>query len=353
MSKDLQKPEKQSEEVDLGQLFKAIGNMFERLFNFIKSIFLGVFKLLVLALKPVVENIKILSVILGVCTLTGYVWDTMKKDLYYSQMLVKPHFESKYKLSDNVNYFNALIQESNISELKTIFEIDSTDAKALVGFKMDIGPETPNDLLVEYNEYINSIDSVLASTTDYDTYVENRDILGGSVFSIEAQAEKKDVFIELEKGFKKTFENEYSKKLKRIRDSTILIKKESYFRELNRIDSLQKIYLEVIQNESQKENTSSLGVNGTFPLQLERIPTREYELFQEERKIREMIRDLDEELIEESVFFDILSGFEQVGSKRNSLLSKKIVTLPLLVFSGIILAFCSIKAFTFIREYET
>ena len=40
MSKDLQQqPQPQSEEVDLGQLFKLLGNMFDRLFQFIASIF--------------------------------------------------------------------------------------------------------------------------------------------------------------------------------------------------------------------------------------------------------------------------------------------------------------------------
>ena len=37
MSKDLPQPQ-QSEEVDLGQLFKLIGNAFERFFNFIGNI---------------------------------------------------------------------------------------------------------------------------------------------------------------------------------------------------------------------------------------------------------------------------------------------------------------------------
>ena len=38
MSKDIQKPENNSEEVDLGQLFKMIGNMFDRFFRFLGNI---------------------------------------------------------------------------------------------------------------------------------------------------------------------------------------------------------------------------------------------------------------------------------------------------------------------------
>ena len=40
MSKDLpQPPQNQSDEVDLGQLFKLIGNAFDRFFKFIGSVF--------------------------------------------------------------------------------------------------------------------------------------------------------------------------------------------------------------------------------------------------------------------------------------------------------------------------
>ena len=49
MSKDLQQ-EPQSEEVDLGQLFKIIGNAFQRFFDFIASIFKGVYKVILLLL---------------------------------------------------------------------------------------------------------------------------------------------------------------------------------------------------------------------------------------------------------------------------------------------------------------
>ena len=42
MSNDLPKPQ-QSEEVDLGQLFKLIGNAFDRFFRFIGNIFKTLF----------------------------------------------------------------------------------------------------------------------------------------------------------------------------------------------------------------------------------------------------------------------------------------------------------------------
>ena len=49
MSKELPQPQ-QSEEVDLGQLFKLIGNAFDRFFKFIASIFIGIYNVILMLL---------------------------------------------------------------------------------------------------------------------------------------------------------------------------------------------------------------------------------------------------------------------------------------------------------------
>lgn len=340
-----------SEEVDLGQLFNAIGRLFEKIGTGIKWLFNSVFKIIIYCLKPVVNNIKLVSSIVIIAAIAGFILEKTIKPVYFSQMLVQPHFQSKYKLADNVDYFNALIGAKNINELSQIFEIDSVDAASLIEFEMQIGPETPNDLLVEYNDYVKSLDSALASTIDYEEYVDNRDILAGTIFSIQAKAKKEDIFTKLEKGFEKTFENPYSLKLKKIRDSTIVIQKQSYNRELKRLDSLQRIYLDVIQNESKNDNSTSLG-SAMFPMQLERIPTREYDLFQKELEIRQDLRELDEELIAESVFYDILAGFEEVGSKYSSLLTNYKLLFPILAFLILVVIYITQRSFAYIKSYE-
>ncbi|NNC45816.1 MAG: hypothetical protein HKN99_08035, partial [Winogradskyella sp.] len=303
-----------NEEVDLGQLFNAIGRLFENLFKFIGKLLKSIFEVLIIALKPIVQNFKLIVISVTAAAAIGFAIDKISPPIYSSDMLVQPYFQSKYKLANNVDYFNALIASENYSELSRIFDIDSTSAEKLVEFDMKIGPETPNDLLFEYNEYLKEIDTTLADEVTYEEYIENRDILSGEIFLINAKSKENDIFLSLENGFRKTFENEYSKKLKRIRDSTILIRKAALKVELRRLDSLQNIYFGILKAESES-NKLSLGMEGMFPLQQERIPTREYELFQEELKVRDAIIELDRELIEESVYYDVLSGFEEVGNE--------------------------------------
>jgi len=350
MSENLPKNQ-QNEEIDLIVLIRLFSRGFARLFNKIEGFLKKIFSGLIYLLKPVVKNIKIIAIILFSSAVLGFITEKYSEPVYTSDMLVRPYFDSKYQLLNNVNYFNALIGSRNLKELSLIFEIDTTTASNLLGFEMAIGPETQNDLLMQYDNYIKSIDSTLASDVSYEEFIENRDILAGNIFSIIAKSSEYDIFPSLERGFVKTFENEYSRKKKRVRDSTILVRKSYYNRQLTRVDSLQRVYLNILQKESDKEQLS-IGSNSLFPVTQERTTTREYELFQEELNLRKALRTLDEKLIEESDFYDLLSGFEEVGTVEIDIFKIYSIVFPLVIFTLMILAFVFLRIFYFIINYE-
>ena len=341
----------QNDEVDLGQLFKIIGQLFKSPFIFFKSILNDLFRVAIYSLKPFVNNIKMVSAILIITALIGFFLEKYSKTIYTSDMLVRPYFDSKYQLANNIDYFNTLVDEGNISELSRVFEIDSSESASLLGFEIEIGPQTKNDIIKEYDGFLKTIDSTLATTITYDDFIENRDILNGSTFRITAESSTIDVFGKLETGFNKTFENNYSKKNKILRDSSIVIEKKKLLRDLKRIDSIQKIYLEVIKTESEKE--SVILSNGDMTVSQEKTTTREYELLQEEMKIRNELTALDEKQITESDFYDVLSSFEDVGGvKKVSIYLRYPVLFPLIAFGLMILTFVVYKTFYFIKEYE-
>ena len=170
------------------------------------------------------------------------------------------------------------------------------------------------------------------------------------MFSINARATNQRIFKKLEKGFVETFENDYSRKLKRTRDSSLLVRVNSYQRQIKRIDSLQDIYLNILKIES--ENNNSAVTSSLFPLMQEKTKTKEFELFQEELTLREKANNLEEVLIEESEYFDLLSGFDEVGAKETDLSTKYMILLPFI--SIIIMAVFSVlmSVYKFIKDYE-
>lgn len=347
------KPENsQNEDIDLGQFFNAIGRIFEKLFAFIGKVFKLLFDAIIYSLKPLVNNFKLISSVVLLAAIAGFVVQQYKDPVYKSDMLVRPYFESKYQLSNNVDYFNSLISEGNIAELRTIFEIDSVTASSLVDFEMTVGPETANDLLLEYDSYVKSVDSTLLSEVSmgYDQFIDNRDILSANIFYITARAKINNVFVGLERGFEKTFENEYSKRLREKRDDTIQLRKASLEKQLQEVKKLQEVYVKVIEKEAENPEVS-IGTEGMFPLQQMKRETKEYDLLQRELQIRSSINRLDEQLVKEDSYFDILSGFEEVGSKASELKSNSIFIYPLTVFAVLVISFCLMKSFNFIRNY--
>jgi hypothetical protein len=341
----------QNEEVDLGQLFSALGKLFDRLFAFIGKILKSFFSLIIYVLKPLVDNFKIIVIILTLAALVGFVFEKLKKPVYVSHMLVKPYFESKYQLANNVDYFNALIGSGSLKELSDVFEIDTVAIKNLLGFEIKFGPETQNDLLIEYDNYIKSIDSSLAEDVTYDKFIENRDIFAGTIYSITAISKSNNIFPSLEKGFIKTFENKYSKKLKRKSDSIYKIKKNNYLEEIARVESLQNVYIEIKKSEANSGQIK-LGSGSLFPLSQEKSTTKEFELFQEELKIRASLRLLEEERYDEQDYYDILSSFEEVGSEQVNAMSRYTLFFPIVIFGLMIIVFFLFKVFIFIKNYE-
>ncbi len=346
------KPESTNpEEIDLGQLFNAIGKLLERFFSFIGNIFKGIFSTIIYAIKPFVVHFKIIAPLIAAAAILGYVYESFKEPVYYSEMIVKPYFDSKYKLSSNIDYFNELINSQNLSELSSVFEIDNTSAKELKGFELDAGPETQNDLFLEYDEYVKTVDTSLVDELNYEEFLKNRDLLSGSIFTIKAKAGNNDVFSSLEEGFRKTFENEFSKEQKEKRDAMIHIERQALSTQLSRLDSIQKTYLTVLKNESERSKLS-LGIDGVMPVQEEKSITKEFDLFREEQRIRRLLSELDLELAEENTYFDILSGFDRTGRKDKSIKQRYTILFPILLLGLIFLAFLTTKAYNFIKNYE-
>ena len=340
-----------NEEVDLGQLFSAIGKLFERLFKFIGKIFKSIFSFFIYALKPIVNNFKVVAIGLAIAAIVGYFVEKNNKPVYISNMVVNPYFDSKFELTNDIAYFNSLIGTNNLKILSEIFEIDTLSAKNLLGFKVELGPETQNDVLKEYDEYMKSIDSIYAKDITYDKYLKNRDIYSGSTFKITAKSRNNYIFSSLEKGIIKTLENKHSKKLQKRADSIYNVKKEAYVKELDRVEKLQNLYFEVKKSEVNN-GPVTLNSGSLLPVSQEKTSTKEFELFQEEVKIRNSLRYLEEDRFEEKDLYDVVSSFTAIGSKEDKLSKRYSLVFPFAIFVLIILMYYTFKAFNYIKEYE-
>jgi len=340
-----------SEEVDLGQLFNAIGKLFERFFRFIGSIFKGILSIIVFFLKAIIQYFKIIAAVILIAFIIGFAIDKAKAPVFYGNMLVEPYFESQYQLASNIDYYNSLVETENYSALASIFDLSEDDVSEILSFKLDKGPETENDLLQEYDKYLTSVDSTVAKQTTFEAYKKNRDMFSSSVFSIEVYSRKRDVFRDLNNGFAKSFDNEYSRTLKSRRDSIAKLRKFTFQRNLSQLDSMKIVYLK-IKVEEAKNNAGKLGMQSMIPITQEKAETREYDLLQSELKLRDSIRSIDQAIINKNVYYDVISRFPEIGVKHKTFANRFSLFFPAISFLGLCLIFIILKVIRYAKNYN-
>lgn len=351
MSENLPKKET-SDEIDLLVIFNQFGKAISKVYNGALSILKSLFSMLIYALKPIVSNIIIIGVSMVIAAGIGYALDKTKDPVYVSQMIVRPYFESKYPLVNKINMYNSLLKDKDYEKIKDVFGLTTEEAETIVRIEVAQGPETENSKLVKYNKFLKSLDSVNAAKLSYDDFIKNRSIYNGDVFEIEVLSTNKTIFRSLENGLNSIFENDYSLKIKQKRDSLIGIDQTRIRNSLKEADSLKKVYINVIEEESRSENNSGRITSDGVSLIQERVNTREYDLLEKQIKLRQDLSKLESQKVQRDVLFDTVSSFQEIGTRHVNIFRIYTIVLPILTFILLILGFIFVKTFKFIKDYE-
>ena len=67
---------------------------------------------------------------------------------------------------------------------------------------------------------------------------------------------------------------------------------------------------------------------------------------------REALKALDEQKVEEDVFFDVISSFQEVGNKDSEWYEMYLIIFPILTFIILCLGYFLKKSVLFVKNYE-
>jgi len=320
-----------SEEVDLIVLSKLIGRTFNKFFQFIASVFKFLFSIFILFVKLIIINWKLILSVVLVSFIVGNFLETRTPRFYQSEMIVKPYFESKYQLIENIDYFNALIEIHDYNQLDKIFNIDSLkkiDVSDLVSFNIKLGPETESEKMEQFLKFAKNLDSFVVKKENYEQFIENRINISGEVFVITAKTLNKNIFKNIESGIKSSFINDYSKS-KRLKDSLLyIIKKKSIEKSIVQIEKLQDIYIKVLENQS--ESARPVSANEFLITKENELNTKEFELFEKQLELENTLTNLEEKRIIKDAFVDNISSFQLVKKPDKIFKEMYSLTLPLI-----------------------
>ena len=136
------------------------------------------------------------------------------------------------------------------------------------------------------------------------------------------------------------------------RDSVIVIKKQNIMASIRQIDSLKKVYIKVIEKESEVTSSGNVTLGEGFPLVQEKLETKEFQLLNKEIELRNKLRDLEEEKLKENKFFDVISSFQVVGNEVKEWYNRYTFVFPILGFLLMSFGYTVRRFITYVDNYE-
>ncbi|NDV14605.1 hypothetical protein GO009_01085 [Muricauda sp. TY007] len=316
-----------SDEIDLGQLFQMIGRGFQKFFNFIGSIFKGVFHLAMLFLIFVQKNIIVIGAAIIIGGVGGFILDKTLPEKYISRMVVEPNFNSVQQLYNNIAFYNDLAEAQDSVALATALNITEHEAATVKEIFTDSYSDE-NQKIKLFDEFIRGLDTTTVKAIDYENYLKNFNSMDARFHQISVISTDNKVAKKAQPAIINSIAvNQYFKLQKRINDENLDLQEEIYKNQLAEIDSLQSLYKTVMVKEADKPMQ---GTNINLAESSE-SQGRELELVQEKDVLKEKLVALNKERANKSTIINVISDFPTRGVELKGIWNSYKFKLPLLL----------------------
>jgi hypothetical protein len=311
MSKEINTPQNNSEEVDLGQLFKMIGNLFDRFFSFLGNIFNKLFLAFVWCVFFVKKHIILLLIAAVLGFGYGYLREHRAKPIYKSSMIIKQNYSTGENLYNTINYYNGLLSQQDYTSLAQELSIDSTYVSSIISFGVE-ALITENQRLIEFNKYTKKLDSALVSTIDYQDYLANVKEYIYEMQQLTVKSKTNENFDKVFDAIVKSlnsntfFKREQEKDIRQLENRKLAIE-----RALAESDSLQKVYKKVLEKslETQKGSQTSITIEGSD----DKSKTKEFDLYKNDIELRRELVTIERDKENKQFIVEILSNTPNRG----------------------------------------
>lgn len=337
-----------SEEIDLGQLFQVIGRGFQKFFNFIGSIFKGLFHLLILFLVFIQKHFILLTVAVVVGGVGGYFLDNYLPEKYVSKMVVEPNFNSVQQLYNNIDFYNDLAKAGDSITLASSLDITTNEAASIKKIFVDSYSDE-NQKIKLFDNFISELDTTTIKTIDFENYLKNFNSLDARFHQISIISTDNKVAKKTQSAIISSISvNDYFKLQKRINDENLMLQDSIYMQQLTEIDSLQSLYKRVLEKEAEKpmQGTNiNLAENGESQ-------NKELALVKEREVIKEKLVELNENRANKSEILNIISDFPARGVEMKGFWNRYLFVFPLvllLIVTGVLVV---VQINKYLRNYK-
>jgi hypothetical protein len=345
----------QNEEVDLGQLFKMIGNIFSNFFNFIGNIFKGAFRFLIIVLIHFYKALKWYAAALIIGLIVGFVLDKKADNQYGAHLYIETNFDSSRQVYENIQNLNQIASvEKDSVELASILGLTSSEAAKIKGFKIE--PDIDENTMIKlFGEYRESLDSVSKLTAKYDNFKKNLSSYSFKIHKIQVRLVSKEIPKNLRKDLVDYLvNNEY---LESIRDKTKLNFEQetaTIEKQTAELDSLSLQYLKIRVNESNKESVAGSGTNLFMANGSDQnsLLVDESELLEKKYELEERKRDIEIEKLEKQEIINVISDFPKSAYDISTIITKNKFKYPLSLFGLTFFVLMALNLMKYLKEQD-
>ncbi len=335
-----------NEEVDLGSLFKIIGKGLNNLAKAIGGFFKAIFHYFILFLLFLRNNTLKLGLAAIIGGGIGLYLDLTLPKVYSSSMIVEPNFNSTQQLYNNINFYQDLVKQKDSIVLGSVLGISPLKASKLKGFY--IAPiKNENEKLEHFDDFIESVDTTTVKNIDIKEFKRNFTDYDYTYHKIRVESEIDDIYNKISGPIINSIaNNNYFKNQKQINDENLLVNEQLLKKSLTEIDTLRKIYNEVLIKEANKVESGT-----TITLAQGIKKTEEIELFEESLDLNEELIENNKEKANTTEILNVVSSFNQVGTKERGLLKKYTILLAGLAFGLMFLFILGRQLNSFLIRY--
>ena len=336
-----------SDEVDLGNLFKIIGKGIQNFFNAIGRFFATLYHYLILFLLFLRNN----AMKLGLATLigagVGLYFDLTKPAVYSSKMTVEPNFKSTQQLYNNIDFYHELVQQKNTASLAKSLNISEVEASKLKGFYIE-QVKNENEKYEAFNRFVREVDTALVENISIKDFKKGFSGFDYKYHEIIVKSTNSVIFSKLGSPIVNSLENNlYYKNLKRINDQNFLQNQQVLVKSLSEIDTLRKIYNEVLLTEAKKMES---GTSITLAQGVKK--TEEVALFNKSLKLNEELISNNTEKAKVTEILNVVSTFSEIGVKERGVYKKYTFRIGFLFFTLTLFIILLKQLNTYLKNYR-
>jgi len=352
MSKSKLPEQKTAEEVDLGQLFRIIGNGFRSFFNFIANIFIEGYKVLLIILIHFFKRKYWYGAAIVIGVIIGFIIDEIEEKEYGANMFIETNFNSTRQVYENIKQFHQLAYEDKDTlELAKKLNISPQDASKLKGFYIEPDIDE-NELAKMYSNFYTQLDSVSRVETSYKDYQESLTPYNFKIHKIGVASTDKSIYKKIEQAFINEISgNTYLNELVEVNRLNLEKKDQTLLNESRKTDSLLNEYLKIRIKESEKEPIPGSGTNLYMGnAETNNLVVNETNVIDKILELEAQRREINMDKVTQKNVINVLSNFPDSGYDIREWYDYMMVLIPLILFSITLFLFILIGFGKYLNE---